>query len=53
VDYFLDTEHHALRDDVRRFAEPEVRPRVHEIEERKARVRRAEGQRRSATGRRR
>jgi alkylation response protein AidB-like acyl-CoA dehydrogenase len=36
VDYFFDSEHHALRDDVRRFAEHEVRPRVQEMEERRA-----------------
>ena len=33
--YFFDTEHLALRDEVRRFAEHEVGPRVHEMEERR------------------
>jgi acyl-CoA dehydrogenase len=36
VNYFFDTEHVALRDDVRRFAEHEVRPRVQEMEARRA-----------------
>jgi alkylation response protein AidB-like acyl-CoA dehydrogenase len=36
VTYFFDAEHLALRDDVRRFAEREVRPRVREMEERRA-----------------
>jgi alkylation response protein AidB-like acyl-CoA dehydrogenase len=35
VDYFFESEHQALRDDVRRFAEHEVRPRVQEMEERR------------------
>jgi alkylation response protein AidB-like acyl-CoA dehydrogenase len=36
VDYFLDTAHQALRDDVRRFAEHAVGPRVQDMEERRA-----------------
>jgi alkylation response protein AidB-like acyl-CoA dehydrogenase len=35
VDYFFDSEHMELRDEVRRFAEREVRPRVQELEERR------------------
>jgi alkylation response protein AidB-like acyl-CoA dehydrogenase len=36
VTYFFDADHFALRDDVRRFAECEVRPRVRAMEERRA-----------------
>jgi acyl-CoA dehydrogenase len=36
VTYFFETEHLALRDDVRRFAEREVRPRVQAMEARRA-----------------
>jgi alkylation response protein AidB-like acyl-CoA dehydrogenase len=35
VDYFFETEHDALRADVRRFAEQHVRPKVREMEERR------------------
>jgi acyl-CoA dehydrogenase len=36
VDYFFETEHDALRADVRRFAEREIAPRVADMEERRA-----------------
>jgi acyl-CoA dehydrogenase len=36
VGYFFESDHLALRDDVRRFAEREVRPRVPEMETRRA-----------------
>ena len=36
MDYFFEGEHHALRDDVRRFAEHEVGPQVQQMEARRA-----------------